>query len=58
MGYVLAVTWVAKPGEEQVVAEALRKMVPLKQAEPGCVHFEVADTAASTAAPTGSSPAG
>ncbi len=39
MGYVLAVTWVARPGEEEAVAEALRKMVPLTQEEPGCVHY-------------------
>lgn len=39
MGYVLAVTWVAKPGEEEMVADVLRKMVPLTQAEPGCVHY-------------------
>lgn len=39
MGYVLAVTWVAKPGEEEAVARILRKMVPLTQAEPGCVHY-------------------
>jgi quinol monooxygenase YgiN len=39
MGYVLAVTWVARPGEEERVAEVLRKMVPLTQAEPGCVHY-------------------
>ena len=39
MGYVLAVTWVAKAGEEEMVAEVLRKMVPLTQAEPGCVHY-------------------
>jgi len=39
MSYVLAVTWVARPGEEERVAEALRKMVPLTQAEPGCVNY-------------------
>lgn len=39
MGYVLAVTWVARPGEEERVAEALRKMVPLTAAEPGCIHY-------------------
>jgi quinol monooxygenase YgiN len=39
MGYVLAVTWVAKPGEEARVAEILRAMVPLTRAEPGCVHY-------------------
>jgi len=41
MGYVLAVTWVARPGEEERVAEALRKMVPPTQAEPGCIHYRV-----------------
>ena len=39
MGYVLAVTWVARPGEDEKVADLLRKMVPLTQAEPGCVHY-------------------
>lgn len=39
MGYVLAVTWIAKPGEEEAVADVLRRMVPLAQAEPGCVHY-------------------
>jgi len=39
MGYVLAVTWVARPGEEERVAEALRRMVPLTLAEPGCIHY-------------------
>ena len=39
MGYVLAVTWVARPGEEERVAEALRKMVPLTLAEPGCLQY-------------------
>ncbi len=39
MGYVLAVTWVAKPGEEEAVARILRRMVPLTQAEPGCVRY-------------------
>jgi (4S)-4-hydroxy-5-phosphonooxypentane-2,3-dione isomerase len=39
MTHVLAVTWVAKPGEEERVAEALRRMVPLTRAEPGCIHY-------------------
>jgi quinol monooxygenase YgiN len=39
MSHVVAVTWVAKPGEEERVAEALRKMVPLTQAEPGCIYY-------------------
>jgi autoinducer 2-degrading protein len=39
MGYVLAVTWVARPGEEDAIADVLRKLVPATQAEPGCIHF-------------------
>jgi quinol monooxygenase YgiN len=41
MGNVLAVTWVARPGEEEAVADALRKMVPATRAEPGCIHYYV-----------------
>ncbi len=41
MGHVLAVTWVARPGEEERVVEALRKMVPLTLAEPGCLEYRV-----------------
>ena len=39
MGYVLAVTWVARPGEEERVAEVLGALVPLARAEPGCLQF-------------------
>ncbi len=39
MGYVLAVTWVARPGEEERVAEVLRKMMPLTRSEPGCIQY-------------------
>jgi quinol monooxygenase YgiN len=39
MGYVLAVTWVAKPGHEERVAAILRTMAPLARAEPGCLHY-------------------
>jgi (4S)-4-hydroxy-5-phosphonooxypentane-2,3-dione isomerase len=39
MGYVLAVTWVATPGEEERVADVLRAMVPLTRAEPGCIQY-------------------
>ncbi len=39
MGYVLAVTWRAKPGQEDRVAEILRTMMPLTRREPGCVHY-------------------
>ncbi len=40
MGYVLAVTWVAKPGEEARIEQILRTLTPLARAEPGCVQFE------------------
>src|SRR5436190_19249072 len=36
---VLAVTWVARAGEEERVAAILRQMVPLTRAEPGCVAY-------------------
>jgi quinol monooxygenase YgiN len=39
MGYVLAVTWVARTGEEERVADILRTMVPLTRAEPGCIQY-------------------
>ena len=39
MGYVLAVTWVARAGEEERVADVLRTMVPLTRQEPGCIHY-------------------
>ena len=39
MGYVLAVTWVARAGQEERVAEILRTLVPLTQQEQGCVHY-------------------
>ena len=41
MGYVLAVTWIAREGEEERVAEALRTVAPLARAEPGCIHYYV-----------------
>jgi len=39
MGYVLAVRWVAREGSAERVEAVLRKMVPLTQAEPGCLHY-------------------
>jgi quinol monooxygenase YgiN len=41
MGYVLAVTWIAREGEEERVAEALRTVAPLVRTEPGCIHYFV-----------------
>lgn len=39
MSCVLAVTWIAKPGNEDRVAEILRTLAPLAQAEPGCLEY-------------------
>jgi quinol monooxygenase YgiN len=39
MAYVLAVTWVAKPGNEAAVHEILRKMGAASRQEPGVVTY-------------------
>ncbi len=39
MGYVLAVTWVGKPRAEDRIAGVLRTLMPLTQAEPGCIRY-------------------
>ena len=39
MSFVLAVTWVARPGEEERIEEILRAMVPLSRAERGCLQY-------------------
>ena len=41
MTVVLAVTWVAREGESDAVAELLRRMIPLSRAEPGCLQYDV-----------------
>jgi autoinducer 2-degrading protein len=40
MTVVLAVTWVAKDGEGEAVAELLRTLMPLSRAEPGCLQYD------------------
>ena len=40
MTVVLAVTWVARDGESDAVAELLRQLVPLSRAEPGCLQYD------------------
>ena len=40
MTVVLAVTWVAKDGESEAVAELLRTLMPLSRAEPGCLQYD------------------
>ena len=39
MKYVLAVTWVAKPGLEEEVADLLRELSASAETEPGCLQF-------------------
>ena len=39
MSFVLAVTWVAKPGEEAAVETNLRAMTPLTRAERECLRY-------------------
>ena len=39
MAYVLAVSWVAKPGNEDEVHEILRQMGEASRAEPGVVTY-------------------
>ena len=41
MTVVLAVTWVAKEGEADAVADLLRQVAPLSRAEPGCLQYDV-----------------
>jgi quinol monooxygenase YgiN len=38
---VLAVTWIANPGKEDVVADAFRKLESAARQEPGCLMFIV-----------------
>ena len=40
MTVVLAVSWVAKDGEGEAVAELLRTLMPLSRAEPGCLQYD------------------
>jgi quinol monooxygenase YgiN len=40
MGYVVTARWVAKDGEEEVVLEAIRKLIPASRAECGCRFYQ------------------
>ncbi len=40
MAYVLAVTWRAKPGEEDRIREILETIAPLCRAEPACRVYQ------------------
>jgi quinol monooxygenase YgiN len=39
MSFVLAVTWIAKPGEEAAVEQILRTMTAATRAERGCLQY-------------------
>ena len=41
MAVVLSATWIAKPGSEQVVLEALRVMAEVTRTEPGNISYVV-----------------
>ena len=41
MTVVLAVTWVAREGESDAVADILRRLMALSRAEPGCLQYDV-----------------
>ena len=40
MTVVLAVTWVAREGESDAVADLLCRLMPLSRAEPGCLQYD------------------
>jgi quinol monooxygenase YgiN len=40
MAYVVTATWTAKEGEEEAVLAAIRELIPLSRAEPGCRFYQ------------------
>jgi quinol monooxygenase YgiN len=40
MAYVVSAVWTAKPGQEDLVRDAIRQLVPLSRAEPGCRFYQ------------------
>lgn len=40
MAFVLTAMWTAKDGEEERVADALRRITPHSRAEPGCLYYQ------------------
>lgn len=40
MAFVVAATWIAKPGNEKAVAEAITTMTPLSRAEEGNLGYQ------------------
>ncbi len=40
MAFVVTATWIAKPGNEDAVAEAITTMTPLSRSEEGNLHYQ------------------
>jgi quinol monooxygenase YgiN len=40
MAYVVSAVWTAKPGQEDLVRDVIRQLVPLSRAEPGCRFYQ------------------
>jgi quinol monooxygenase YgiN len=40
MGYVVAATWTAEPGKEDIVLDAIDKLTPISRAEPGNQFYQ------------------
>jgi quinol monooxygenase YgiN len=45
MPLVVVVRWTAKRGEETEIARILRTMIPISRLEPGCIKYEVYQSA-------------
>ncbi len=39
MPYTVTAKWIARPGNEERVATAIRHLAPLSRAEPGCLDY-------------------
>jgi quinol monooxygenase YgiN len=40
VAYVVSAVWTAKPGQEELVRDVIRQLVPLSRAEPGCRLYQ------------------
>jgi quinol monooxygenase YgiN len=40
VAYVVSAVWTAKPGQEELVRDVIRQLVPLSRAEPGCRFYQ------------------
>lgn len=42
MAYVVAATWTAKEGQEDIIARVIERMTPLSRQEPACLYYQAA----------------